>query len=362
MAVNLSRRFGLRHIHHDDECLAQSLSLRLKKPRGFTLIELLVVIGIIGVLISILLPALSAARSRAKITACASNIRQIIAATQIYAADSHGYLPQRQNAGYAHLSNNGVEFAFLTFGISGGRTVSCNIGALIDGGYLGNPLSASYLAATNAATGQPNYYNTAICPVRFDPAVDPSILAAALGSTSSAQAFVYSSSYLFNPHWAFTTSSLYPGETVSWYIRVADYSPYKALVTDMVLGTADSAGNGWQGVIPHPSSGRWTYNLGYIDGHVTSVADTILMQSSPFGSGSALGYAVRMPTGLEGFDSDLDVLETEEEGQSPLLWCAVPGQRPLYNKYGYNSSSPFEYRIQQNPAAVGLYHPQVNWP
>lgn len=59
---------------------------------GFTLIELLVVVAVIGILASLLLPALASAKRRSLATVCLSNMKQFGLSLQLYASDHDDFL------------------------------------------------------------------------------------------------------------------------------------------------------------------------------------------------------------------------------------------------------------------------------
>ncbi len=65
-----------------------------RTPKTFTLIELLVVVAIIALLIAILLPALQRAKRQALQLKCATHMRSLRNAANLYAADNRDYIPR----------------------------------------------------------------------------------------------------------------------------------------------------------------------------------------------------------------------------------------------------------------------------
>lgn len=67
--------------------------------RKFTLLELLIVIAVIGILITMLLPALSRSRYHARFAVCKSNNSQIIKSLYLYTNINNRQLPDSESAG-----------------------------------------------------------------------------------------------------------------------------------------------------------------------------------------------------------------------------------------------------------------------
>lgn len=69
----------------------------------FTLIELLVVVAIIGILASMLLPALNKAKAQARKSQCMGNLRQLSMGHTMYAEESEGWFMVTNGSGCANL-------------------------------------------------------------------------------------------------------------------------------------------------------------------------------------------------------------------------------------------------------------------
>jgi prepilin-type N-terminal cleavage/methylation domain-containing protein len=67
--------------------------MRGRLKSAFTLVEVLVVIGIIGIVVGMVVPAIGSVRAEAHSTQCLSNLRQIYVAIQSFRAGNNDVLP-----------------------------------------------------------------------------------------------------------------------------------------------------------------------------------------------------------------------------------------------------------------------------
>ena len=86
------------------DCMSAEGKLDFGKSRmrneKFTLIELLVVVAVIGILASLLLPALGQARQKALMSQCVNNMKQISLGIYMYADDNDSFLMPAESGNY----------------------------------------------------------------------------------------------------------------------------------------------------------------------------------------------------------------------------------------------------------------------
>ncbi|HEY7115460.1 MAG TPA: type II secretion system protein [Tepidisphaeraceae bacterium] len=142
---------------------------RVRCRRGFTLVELLVVIGIIALLISILMPALSKARDQANRTKCLSNMRQFMTAMIMYTNENKQWLP---HCNWLALEQNGGPL----YGTPGW---------LYKWGAVGSPFDGTKPDAvreTSALWPLVKSHDLYKCPVQMDVPFDPNAPSRSLSS------------------------------------------------------------------------------------------------------------------------------------------------------------------------------------
>jgi prepilin-type N-terminal cleavage/methylation domain-containing protein/prepilin-type processing-associated H-X9-DG protein len=137
---------------------------------GFTLVELLVVIGIIALLISILMPAVSNARHIAQRTTCLAKLHQVMIGAQMHLMDHRGYFPMAgvlPDIQPEHLDdNNSAKYDYFSYPFGGMQRMLAPITI-----SLATELSAkqaqfvlSNQSVGNAETDPNGFIRNFICP------------------------------------------------------------------------------------------------------------------------------------------------------------------------------------------------------
>ncbi len=114
--------------------------IRVLRP-AFTLVELLVVITIIGMLVALLIPAISVAKEHARRLQCTNNEHELGLAVMNYASNKNGTYPGWRN--YVQTSSGQVTISWVTMLLPNMERNDLWQMVKTGGNYMGTPLKVS---------------------------------------------------------------------------------------------------------------------------------------------------------------------------------------------------------------------------
>jgi prepilin-type N-terminal cleavage/methylation domain-containing protein/prepilin-type processing-associated H-X9-DG protein len=248
-----------------------------RRPRAFTLVELLVVIGIIGLLISILLPALNKAREQARGVVCASNEKQLLLAFTMYVGENKNCTPifPPVGAGYPPSPNTpylrSLAYYMNTNTAGRGGTIRYDVGAFWP--YVSNGLRSSGDPGSTPTSAPEILQRTMSCPSDLD-----GTLVAGYGGIDPNASINRNFSYSWNP--SFWSGDAASGANPNLYgtdkhavnrVTMIRQSGHKIILCEEAQPNDAWGFVGWPGANAADTPAfrhQYRANWGFADGHV----------------------------------------------------------------------------------------------
>lgn len=288
----------------------RSLAMSTAKSRAFTLLELLVVISIIAILISVLLPSLSAAREQSRGVICRTQMRELSAAAVSYTVDYGKFPPCIDNYTASGWDSNKWGLDWLGIGDQNGAF------------QLGNPLlpdtgnPKGFAAAPRFGLLWPYYQNqkAILCPSDIAGPFTPNqMIAPGNGKFSYTMVSVMGirSPEKINAITEFTSEQINPSSAPVFVEEHPDGMNNMHREGNSGAGINPSPDGGDKLISRHgPKTARWgiapgsgtpakllqgTSNIGFADGHVDGIRT-----SFGFGKTHLTTYRDSIPNNITG--------------------------------------------------------------